>query len=158
VSAGGEWRLSRDVTARVLFPPAELSGRAADDVAMVVQLTALDRWRILLMSDAGENAERFLIESGADLRSDILVKGQHRSLKSGTPEFLDRVQPLAIIASSGSFSHSEHVPDEWADTVTSRGIKLFRQDETGAVRLRFFSRHWEAEPYLGSEIFRNFSR
>ena len=28
-----------------------------------------------------------------------------------------------------------------------------RQDETGAVRLRFFNDHWEAKPFLGARNF-----
>jgi hypothetical protein len=42
--------------------------------------------------------------------------------------------------------------------VRSRGIKLFRQDETGGVELNFFRDHWEATSYLTSETFRSLSR
>ncbi len=125
---------------------------------MVVQLTAFDRWRILLMSDSGEATERFLLNTGTDIRSDIVIKGQHHSAASATPEFLDRVQPAAIITSSSHFSQSEGVRDDWAEMIESRGIKLFRQDHTGAVRLRFFGGHWEVKPYLGSDSFRSPSR
>ena len=157
-AAGGEWSLAHDVTARVLFPPPGFSAPAANDQVMVVQLTAFDRWRILLMSDSGEATERFLLNSGTDIRSDIVIKGQHHSAASATPDFLDRVQPAAIIASSSDFSQSEDVRDDWVEMIESRGIKLFRQDQTGAVRLRFFRTHWEAKPYLGSGSFRSPSR
>ena len=48
--------------------------------------------------------------------------------------------------------------DEWAATIQARGIKLLRQDETGAVTLRFGHRGWEAESYLTGETFRNTNR
>ncbi|MBA3882474.1 MAG: ComEC/Rec2 family competence protein [Chthoniobacterales bacterium] len=157
-AAADEWSLARDVTARVLFPPPDFSAPVADNQAMVVQLTAFDRWRILLMSDSGEPTERFLLNSGADLRSDVVIKGQHRTDASGTSAFLDRVQPEAIITTSSDFSQSERVHDDWAEMIASRGIKLLRQDETGAVQLRFFRDHWEAKPFLGSGSFRSRTR
>jgi beta-lactamase superfamily II metal-dependent hydrolase len=39
-----------------------------------------------------------------------------------------------------------------------RGIKLFRQDETGAVILRFRQESWEAQGYFTGEIFRSSSQ
>lgn len=158
VAAGAEWNLSRDVVARVLFPPPDFSPSVTDDHAMVVQLTIADQWRILLMSDSGEPTERYLLDNCADLRSDIIIKGQHHSAASASPEFLDRVQPQAIVTSSSDFSQNERVRDDWAEMIASCGIKLFRQDETGAVQMRFFRRRWEAKAYLQPEAFRSSSR
>jgi beta-lactamase superfamily II metal-dependent hydrolase len=42
--------------------------------------------------------------------------------------------------------------------VRARGIKLFRQDETGAVTLRFGRDGWEARSYLTGETFRSSSQ
>ena len=157
-TAGGEFPLSRDVTARVLFPPAKHRASAADDQAMVTQLVIGDQWRVLLMSDSGEATEAALLASGADLQSNIMIKGQHHGGRSGSAEFLERVRPAVIIASSPRFPENERVKDEWAQIVTRQGIKLFRQDETGAVSLRFFRDGWEAAPYLPGETFRSTSR
>jgi ComEC/Rec2-related protein len=157
-AASDEQRISKDVTARLLFPPKGYKASSADDQAMVVQLGITDRWRVLLMSDSGQMTERLLLESGQDLRSDIIIKGQHHSGRSGSTEFLERVQPRAIVTSSLSFPENERVRDEWAAELAARGIKLFRQDETGAVRLRFFHDRWEATPYLGAETFRSTNR
>jgi beta-lactamase superfamily II metal-dependent hydrolase len=46
---------------------------------------------VLLMSDSGEPTERRLLESGEDLRSDIIIKGQHHSGRSASLDFLERV-------------------------------------------------------------------
>ncbi len=120
-----------------------------------MQLTIAGRWRVLLVSDSGEATERLLFTSDADLRSDILIKGQHHSGVSGSPEFLERVRPIAIVASSVAFPQNESVKEEWEAAVAARQIKLFRQDRTGAVTLRFFRDHWEAKPYLEEETFRS---
>ncbi|MBA2269808.1 MAG: ComEC/Rec2 family competence protein [Chthoniobacterales bacterium] len=152
-ATGDEWRLTPDVTIRVLFPPAAHRSRAADDQALVTQIVVHDRWRVLLMSDSGEATERLLLSSGADLQSDVVIKGQHHSGQSGSVDFFERVQPSLVVTSSPVFPEYERVKEEWTQMVRSRGIKLMRQDETGAVTLRFFRDRWEARPYLTSEIY-----
>jgi beta-lactamase superfamily II metal-dependent hydrolase len=93
-----------------------------------------------------------------DLRTDILIKGQHHSGDSGSPEFLDRIQPQAIVATSRDFPESERLKQEWVDAVHNRGIKLFRQDETGSVQIRLFRDVWEATTYVDGGIFRSDKR
>ncbi len=105
------------------------------------------------MSDSGLATERALLASGADLTSDILIKGQHHSGVSGSAAFLERVRPRLIIASSPKFPENERIKDDWAAEVAARGIQLFRQDKTGAVTVRFFRDGWKAIPYLGGENF-----
>jgi competence protein ComEC len=152
-TAPGQLPISKDVTARVLFPPAGFKASNADDQALVVQLTVAGRWRVLLVSDSGLATERALLERGEDLASDILIKGQHHSGVSGSTEFLERVRPQLLIASSPDFPENERIHDDWAEAVRARGIKLFRQDVTGAVDLRFHPQEWEAVPYLQAETF-----
>lgn len=156
--AGDEFKLTREVTARILFPPAIFEGERADDQALVIQLIVSGKSRVLLMSDSGAATEKVLLRNYSDLRSDILIKGQHHSGVSGSDEFLDRVQPQAIVATSRDFPDSERIKPEWADRVRARGIKLFRQDETGAVQLRFFRDRWEATAYVTSETFSSTTR
>lgn len=157
-AAGDDWNLARDISAHVLFPPEGFTARAADDQALVVQLTIENRWRVLLMSDSGEATERLLLQMNADVGSDVLIKGQHHSGRSGLPEFLARVGPELIVVSAPAPFRDERVNDEWAAMVRSRGITLMRQEETGAVTLRFFRDRWEAVPFLQPDTFRSTSR
>jgi competence protein ComEC len=156
--AGDEFKLSRDVVARVLFPPQNFQRDRADDQALVVQLLVSGKPRVLLMSDSGEETEKTLLGNYPDLRCDILIKGQHHTGVSGSPDFLDRVQPQAIVATSRDFPESERLKPEWLEDVRARGIKLFRQDETGAVQIRLFRGRWEATSYVTGETFRSESR
>ncbi|HEY2139281.1 MAG TPA: MBL fold metallo-hydrolase, partial [Chthoniobacterales bacterium] len=155
---GDEFKLSAEITARVLFPPAVFEGDHADDQALVLQVIVSGKPWALLMSDSGVATERVLLRNYPDLRSDILIKGQHHSGESGSPDFLDRVQPQVIVATSRDFPDSERLKPEWIDDVRSRGIKLFRQDETGAVRIRLFRDGWEARAYVTGESFRSSRR
>jgi beta-lactamase superfamily II metal-dependent hydrolase len=92
------------------------------------------------------------------LHSDVVIKGQHHSANSASDIFLDTVQPRLIVATSRDFPQQERISDEWAERVRTRGIKLFRQDETGAVELEFGEREWQARAYLTGEIFRSPNR
>src|SRR5215471_15047762 len=155
--AGDDLHLAHDVAARVLFPPASFAGVTADDQALVIRLSIAPATFVLLMSDSGEETEDALLSSGLELHSDVLIKGQHHSAASGSSAFLDAVRPQLIIATSQDFPEHERISEDWVDEVRARGIKLFRQDETGAVLLEFHGREWTARAYLTGEIFRSVS-
>ena len=152
---GGRFQLSRDVIAHVLFPPQNFSAAMADDQAYVVHLLVAPATRVLFMSDSGITTERALLTSRMDLQSDIIIKGQHHSGESGSEAFLDATRPRLIIATSRDFPGYERINDTWAENLRKRGIRLFRQDETGAVILRFRKDGWEAQSYFTGEIFRS---
>jgi competence protein ComEC len=157
-AAGDEFDLSRDVRARILFPPRGLGGGKADDQALVIELAVAGKPKVLLISDSGVATEEFLLKTYPGLHSDIVVKGQHHSGISGSDPFLDSVQPQAIVATSRDFPENERIKSEWVEHVDARRIKLLRQDETGAVRIRVFRDRWEAKSYVTSEIFSSRSR
>jgi competence protein ComEC len=149
------FQLSRDLTARIFFPPRNFKAPIADDQAYVVHLLVAPTTRILFMSDSGIKTEQALLASRFNLQSDIIIKGQHHSGESGSDAFLDAVQPRLIIATSRDFPSYERISDSWAENLQKRGTKLFRQDKTGAVILRFRQDSWEAQSYFTGEIFRS---
>jgi competence protein ComEC len=153
--AGDSFRLSRDVTAHVLFPPRNFSSPIADDQAYVIHLVVAPATCILFMSDSGIKTEQALLASGLNLQSDIIIKGQHHSRESGSDAFLDATRPRLIIATSRDFPGYERISDAWVENIQKRGIKLFRQDDAGAVTLSFRQDSWEAQSYLTGEIFRS---
>jgi len=158
LAAGDSFRLPGEVTAHVLFPSRSFSAPIADDQACVLQLALSSRTRVLLTSDSGIKTEDQLLQRKADLHSDIWIKGQHHSGNSGSDGFLEAVRPRLIIATSRDFPEYERINDKWAEDVQARGIKLFRQDETGAVTMYFGRNGWEAQSYLTGETFRSSSQ
>jgi beta-lactamase superfamily II metal-dependent hydrolase len=158
LTAGDDLRLSRDVSARVLFPPPSFAGTTADDQAFVIRLSIAPATFVLLMSDSGTETEHALLRDGLELHSDVLIKGQHHSAPSGSGPFLDAVRPRLIIATSQDFPASERISEDWVEEVRARGIKLFRQDKTGAVQLEFRGKEWTARAYMTGEVFRSVSR
>ncbi len=158
LAAGDSFMVAPEITARILYPPRLSLVGSADDQSLVVQLEVGRSVRALFVADSGAETEKALIGSGADLRSDILVKGQHHSSVSGSSAFLEAVHPALIIATSLDFPENERIKDEWAEEVKRRGIRLFRQNETGAVLLRFRPHDWEAQAYITDESFRSSNR
>jgi ComEC/Rec2-related protein len=158
LAAGDDFHLSRDAIAHVLFPPRGFAGPTADDQAMVIRVPIAPGTSVLFMSDNGAETERALLSNGSDLKSEILVKGQHHSGISGSARFLDAVRPRLSIATSSEFPEHERISEQWAEQLRARAIELFRQDETGAVELKFSGGEWSARTYLTGEVFRSVSR
>lgn len=157
LAAGDSFQLSRDMTAQVLFPPPNVNSPISDDQAYVVHVLVAPTTWILFMSDSGIKTEQALLASHLNLHSDIIIKGQHHSGESGSEAFLDATRPRLIIATSRDFPSYERIGDAWAENLQKRGIKLFRQDETGAVILQFRQNDWEAQSYFTGETFRSVS-
>jgi ComEC/Rec2-related protein len=155
---GDSLLLGRDVHAEILYPPPNIKIRSADDAPLIAQLVINEQIRVLFESDAGPEAEVALLGSDDHLKSDILIKGQHHSGNSGTPEFLDAVKPRLIIATSRESPVAEQITEKWSSEIARRGIKLFRQDRTGAVEIQFRGKDWTARSYLTGEAFRSSKR
>ncbi|MEP7070902.1 MAG: ComEC/Rec2 family competence protein [Verrucomicrobiota bacterium] len=158
VAKGDRLFLGHEISAEILYPPSTAKVKKADDAPVILRVAIDDGPSILFESDAGAAAEAALITAGVELRSDILVKGQHVSGGSGTGPFLDAVKPRLIIATSSAMPMRETIGREWAEEVVTRGIKLFRQDETGAVEIDCAGGQWRARAYLTGETFRSDKR
>lgn len=155
---GDSISIAENITAQILFPPADWKAKAADDQALVIRLTVGQRFHVLLLSDSGQKTETALLARPNELTSDVLIKGRHYSGEEDLAGFIETVQPRLIVASSVAFPERERVSDDWAQQIRAQGITLFRQDETGAVTIRIFDDRIEATPFLGQEIFRSRSR
>ena len=129
--AGDSFYLTKDVDGHAFYPSRLSLASTADDQSIVLQVRIGTVARVLLLSDSGSATENALLRSGVDLRSDILVKGQHHSSPSGSAAFLEAVKPRLIIATSRDFPENERIKDDWVEEVQRRGIRLLRQDETG---------------------------
>jgi competence protein ComEC len=146
-------QLGRSATLRVLFPPPGLKRTAAADMALVLQLQC-GSTRVLFMSAAGFSTEQWLIENEPDLRSDILIKGQHPNDLSGTPDFLSRVAPKVVVCSQLGYGKPVTQLDAWAADAAAQGITVFRQDKTGAVHIDIRDEGYEVRAFLGGQTFR----
>jgi len=150
--------LGPEIGCSILYPPRGFTAPMGDDQSLVLQLRCGRGPRLLLMSDSGVSTERALLRSGADLRSDIVIKGQHHSGESGSVEFINSVQPRLVVATSRDFPQHERLNDQWVAELRHRQITVFPQSETGAVEILLWSNKWEARPYVTGEVLRSSTR
>ncbi len=151
--AGDSVRISKDATLKVLYPPAGILRDVADDKAFVVRLDTAGG-RILFLSDAGPPTLEWLLNNAApELIADILVKGAHRSGIPMDTAFADAVQPRLIVSTAASFPESEHLDDRWISLIESRGIRVFRQNVTGAVRIDLRQSGFQASGFFDGSRF-----
>jgi ComEC/Rec2-related protein len=150
--AGERLSLSPAVQVTLLYPTAGLARGLGDDKAFVLQLEAAGT-RVLFMSDSGFLTEQWLLENEADLRSDVVVKGQHSRETSGGIDFLNRVKPRVVVCSEPVFGDSLEALEAWTKDVNERGMEVFSQRETGAVRMEIHPGEYTLRAQLGGAHF-----
>ena len=108
--AGQVLTLEVGVFLEVLHPPAApLRGPAWDsnNNSLVLRLT-YGEMSFLLTGDIEEEAERYLIRNGGEVKSDVLKAGHHGSNSSTTGTFLGAVQPRWVVISAGADNQYGH--------------------------------------------------
>jgi competence protein ComEC len=123
---GGAW-------AEVLLSPSDGHlGSLADDRAMVLRLH-WKGWKILFTGDAGRLSEEALLESGADLGSDVIVGGLHESDFSLTEPFVSAVNPQVIIVASPAGSEMDRLRENQKKSWERKGMLFLDQRLAGGL-------------------------
>jgi beta-lactamase superfamily II metal-dependent hydrolase len=130
-------KLDENLVLQVLAPAKGNDERLADDRSLVLR-TKIGEFTLLHTFDSGFHTERDLLRSGADLSADIWIRGQHVESPSGSPEFLDAINPKIVISSHSKFPASQRVLDAFRDLLKERKTRLITTDETGVVTMTFF--------------------
>jgi competence protein ComEC len=133
VVAGRELR-SGGLRLRVLWPPAELLGKAAagqDPNLLALVLEA--RWRgftMLLTADA--EAEAVPLQPGP---IDVLKVAHHGSEDAGLAELLERTRPRLAVISVGAGNPYGHPTAATLATLARHRVRTLRTDEDGAISI-----------------------
>jgi beta-lactamase superfamily II metal-dependent hydrolase len=146
---GDSLDISPATKVRVIYPPPDSAARLADDKTLVMRLECAG-CRVLFMSGCGALAEQWLLKNEPDLRCDILVKSPH---SDETPDLLNAAQPKVVICSCSTFAAAGRIDEAWAADATARGIRLFRQDQTGAVNVKLDAGKFTVTAFMGGRIF-----
>ena len=116
-------------------PPPRAQNMIADNRVAIYRLHWRE-WTFLFMSDAGDEIERQLLQSGKNLGADVIVVGKHPTDSHLGDEFLDAVSPQVIVASNASYPAEERLDLKRVDYWISRGIRVINQGITGGVTIR----------------------
>ncbi len=104
-----------------------------DDV--VVAMLKYGELEIMLTGDMEAKVERRLILEGFDLDSDVLKVGHHGSKTSTSEEFLSAVSPEIAVIQVGAKNRYGHPAPEVLNRLGNFGIKYYRNDVDGDIKL-----------------------
>ncbi len=107
-------------------------GGDLNDASVVLKLTYGDN-SFLFTGDATSNVEEELLESNANIKSDVLKVAHHGSDYSSTNEFIDAVNPEYAVISVGKNNSYNHPSLNTLEKFNKRNIKVYRTDEDNTI-------------------------
>lgn len=87
----------------------------------------------LFTGDAGEDAEKDILETGVDISADVYKAGHHGSKYSTSKDFFKAVDPFYTVISCGEGNSYGHPHAETLNTFRTSGVKVYRTDEAGTI-------------------------
>ncbi|MGI8434630.1 MAG: ComEC/Rec2 family competence protein [Nocardioidaceae bacterium] len=135
VAVPGEQRTVGRLSWTVLGPLApggvSVSGSAPNNASVAMALT-VDGHRFLLTGDAEPEEQGDLLESGADLRSDVLKVAHHGSANQDPDFVAASAAPVALI-SVGADNDYGHPAQETLTMLAVMGARVYRTDLDGDI-------------------------
>lgn len=114
----------------ILAPNGEYDNPNDVSVALMIQN---GENKFLFTGDAGEDAERDMLETDIGLSADVLKAGHHGSRTSTSGKFFEAVSPSCAVISCGEDNSYGHPHAETLNTFRMNGVKVYRTDEDGTI-------------------------
>lgn len=119
--------------ADVLFPNQPLNNISSNASSIIIRVVYGDT-SFLFTGDAPASVERVLVAMyGSTLNSTVLKVGHHGSKTSSDPQFIDTVQPEAVVYSRGCDNRYGHPHPDVVERFNARGIQTYDTCEDGTV-------------------------
>jgi beta-lactamase superfamily II metal-dependent hydrolase len=129
---GDTYQLSEDAYVEILAPVAEYDD--LNNFSVVAKLVHGEN-SCLFTGDIESKAESDLLDSGADLRSDILKVAHHGSAGSSSYAFLKAVGGRYAVIGVGSPNSYGHPTQKTLDALEDTGYEILRTDLEGNIVL-----------------------
>ena len=130
-AAGTVWQLG-SATVTQLGPVAQYSD--TNDTSLVLRLD-YGSTSFLLTGDMEADAERDLVNTGANLKADVLQVGHHGSSTSTSYIFLNSVLPEMGVISCGANNKYGHPHEETLSILRDAGVDVYRTDLLGTITI-----------------------
>ncbi len=131
--------LDSNITLDILMPLAgeDFKGKTVKNVheGNVASRLRYGNEAILLTGDMESRLEYQLIESGEDIRAQILKVGHHGSKTSTSEVLLTAVQPETAVISVGARNRYGHPAQVVLDRLAQFGVRTFRTDRDGDIAI-----------------------
>ena len=121
------------VTILHCWPEAVEYGRT-NDASIVVRIV-YGKTSLIVTGDAEDWSEYMMIDSGMELKADVLRVAHHGSNSGTTMEFLKAVQPRYAVISAGADNSYGHPHREVLERLAKAGAKLLRTDIRGTITM-----------------------
>jgi len=108
------------------------SSNNLNDMSVVLRLCYGDT-SFMFMGDAEEDIETELVNSGFDLKSDVLKVGHHGSSKGTSKSFIEKVNPSIAVISCGYDNDYGHPAEDVLYRLKKKGISYLRTDLNGNI-------------------------
>ena len=128
-AVGTMWPLG-GATVTMLGPVAQYSD--TNDTSLVLRID-YGSTSFLLTGDMEKTAETDLVNSGANLRADVLQVGHHGSSTSTSYLFLNAVLPEMGVISCGVNNKYGHPHEETLSILRDAGVDVYRTDLLGTI-------------------------
>ena len=125
------WQLG-SATITQLGPVAQYSD--TNDTSLVLRLD-YGSTSFLLTGDMEADAERDLVNTGANLKADVLQVGHHGSSTSTSYIFLNSVLPEMGVISCGVNNKYGHPHEETLSILRDAGVDVYRTDLLGTITI-----------------------
>lgn len=123
----------------VLWPPDDLLRQKNDfsyddvnDSSLVLKIT-FGKISFLVPGDISTDIEQRLIQSGVDLKSDILMLPHHGSIHSSSTDFIEAVSCRFAVVSAGKLNVFMHPHPAILQRYKNAKAEIFRTDQDGAI-------------------------
>ncbi len=130
-AVGTVWQLG-SATIQLLGPLKQYND--TNDTSLVLRID-YGSTSFLLTGDMESDAERDLVESGANLKADVLQVGHHGSSTSTSYIFLNAVLPEMGVISCGVNNKYGHPHEETLSILRDAGVDVYRTDLLGTITI-----------------------
>lgn len=130
-TVGTVWQLG-SATVQLLGPLKEYND--TNDTSLVLRID-YGSTSFLLTGDMESDAERDLVESGANLKADVLQVGHHGSSTSSGYIFMNAVLPEMGVISCGVNNKYGHPHQETLSILRDAGVDTYRTDLLGTITI-----------------------
>lgn len=130
-AVGTVWQLG-SATVQLLGPIKQYND--TNDTSLVLRID-YGSTSFLLTGDMESDAERDLVESGANLKADVLQVGHHGSSTSSSYIFMNAVLPEMGIISCGANNKYGHPHEETLSILRDAGVDTYRTDLLGTITI-----------------------
>ena len=115
-----------------ILAPVMESYEEINNYSIAIRLSFGDT-AFLLAGDAENKSELEMLNTGLNMKADVLKLSHHGSSYSSSKKFLDAVNPKYSIISVGEANDYGHPHSKTLQSLLDRNIKLYRTDKQGTV-------------------------